>query len=117
MKAILILYLLATFNCDILSIVFCIIGNEKVKAFATEVITKIKKKDWASLPLLVISNFNQLKDAVVSCIGQKQEEEVILKQYNADIYLSCINTCTYENDYSRCVNQCYSKTINNKYNN
>ena len=84
MKAILILCLLATLNCDILSTVFCLIRNEKVKTFATEVISKIKKKEWSTLPTLIFSNFNQLKDAVVSCIGQEEEEKVILKGIDDD---------------------------------
>ena len=107
MKAILILCLLATLNCNFLSTLFCVIGNEKIRAFATEVITKIKNKDWANLPLLVLNNFNQLKDVVVSCIGQK-EEEVVLKQRDADIITSCYRTCgnARPEDYNECVNYC-----------
>ena len=107
MKAILILCLLATLNCNFLSTLFCVIGNEKIRAFATEVITKIKNKDWANLPLLVLNNFNQLKDVVVSCIGQK-EEEVVLKQRDADIITSCYRTCgnARPEDYNECVDYC-----------
>ena len=107
MKAILILCLLATLNCNFLSTLFCVIGNEKVRAFATEVITKIKNKDWANLPLLVLNNFNQLKDVVVSCIGQK-EEEVVLKQSLGDRIASCGNSCqnARPEDYNECVDYC-----------
>ena len=107
MKAILILCLLATLNCNFLSTLFCVIGNEKVRAFATEVITKIKNKDWANLPLLLLNNFNQLKDVVVSCIGQK-EEEVVLKQNLGDRIASCGNSCQYARpeDYNECVDYC-----------
>ena len=107
MKAILILCLLATLNCNFLSTLFCVIGNEKIRAFATEVITKIKNKDWANLPLLLLNNFNQLKDVVVSCIGQK-EEEVVLKQNLGDRIASCANSCrnARPEDYNDCVNYC-----------
>ena len=91
MKVILILCLLATLNCDIISTALCLLGNEKIRTFAIEVISKIKNKEWDDLPFLVIANFSSLKNAVVSCISPK-EEEIILKE-EKDRYGFCTQKC------------------------
>ena len=109
MKAILILCLLVTLNCDIISTAFCLIENEKIRSFAKEAISKIKNKKYADLPTLVISNFSSLKDAVISCIGQKEEEdEVVLKDFFTR-YRLCLQKCSNNgklDQHSRDVLQC-----------
>ena len=92
MKAILILCLLATLNCDIISTALWLLGNEKIRTFAIEVISKIKNKEWDNLPFLVIANFSSLKNAIVSCISPK-EEEIILKE-EKDRYDLCLQKCS-----------------------
>ena len=113
MKVILILCLLATLNCDIISTALCLLGNEKIRTFAIEVISKIKNKEWDNLPFLVIANFSSLKNAVVSCISPK-EEEVILKE-DKDRYDLCLQKCSANgalDPYSRDVRECVVFCVN-----
>ena len=114
MAPILILCLLATLNCDIISTFFCLLGNEKIRTFANEVISKIKNKEWDSLPVLVIENFSSLKNAVVSCIGPKEEEVVLKDEF--DRYELCRQKCSGNMKYDpedpgikECIRFCTSK--------
>ena len=114
MKVILILCLLATLNCDIISTALCLLGNEKIRTFAIEVISKIKNKEWDDLPFLVIANFSSLKNAVVSCISPKEEEVILKDEY--DRLELCTQKCSQNGaldlDYvgvRECINFCVTK--------
>ena len=90
MRVFLVLCLIAALNCDILSTVLCILGNEKVHAVAKEVINAIKNKEWGSLLPIAFNNFNDIKDVVVKCLKSK-DDEVVLKDTREEL---CIKNCS-----------------------
>ena len=62
MKAILILCLLATLNCNFIDTAFCLIGNEKIQDTFTDVFSSIKVKDWIKMLNIIESNLSDIID-------------------------------------------------------
>ena len=106
MRVFLLLCLIAAaLNCNIISTVLCILGNEKVHAIAKEVINAIKNKEWDSLLSIAFNNFNNMKDVVVKCL-KPEDDEVVLKDTKEEL---CIKNCSggyqFEPD-PECVKYC-----------
>ena len=82
MKAILILCLLATLNCNFIDTAFCLIGNEKIQNTFTDVVSAIKEKDFNEIFNIVISNLPDIIDIVGDCVKPEKnddEGEVVLE--------------------------------------
>ena len=83
MKAILILCLLATLNCNFIDTAFCLIGNEKIQNTFTEVVSAIKEKDFNEILKIVISNLPDIIDIVGDCVKPEKKDnegEVVLEK-------------------------------------
>ena len=104
MKVFLILCLLATLNCDIISTVLCLVSNEKLRTVVLEVVDLVKEKQWSTLPFYVLAKFDEVKSIVLNCV--RPDDEVILKDTVEEL---CIKNCSggyaFEPDPS-CVKYC-----------
>ena len=79
MKAILVLCLLASISCfNIINAGICLIGNEKIRTVAGEVISSIKEKDFGKIFSLIILNFSEIKEIVSKCL-KEENDDVLLK--------------------------------------
>ena len=68
MKAILILCLLATLNCNFIDTAFCLIENEKIQDIFTDVFSSIKVKDWIKMVNIIESNLSDIIDIGKECL-------------------------------------------------
>ena len=106
MKAILILCLIASLNCNILEIGMCLFTNGKIISVINEIIKAIKEKNWGNILSIVIFNFEEVKTNAFNCFN----EEPILQISTHD-------------DCQRCFirnlvnpNKCYRICHENNYN-
>ena len=75
MKIILLICLVVSLNCDILSTAICIIRNEKVISVASKLISSITEKKWSEIPEIFFSNFSEIKEIAQNCLKEKKEKE------------------------------------------
>ena len=94
MKAILILCLLASISCfNIINAGICLVGNEKVRTIAKEVITSIKENDFEKILSIISTNFAELKDIVFNCL-KDDNNDIILKRKQGELFVRrCPNYC------------------------
>ena len=96
MKAFLVLCLLASISCiNIIDAGKCLAGNEKVITIAKEVISSIKEKDLRKSFSIIISNFSELKDIVLKCLKDEDENDdiIIQSKYFGSFKIPCQVYC------------------------
>ena len=93
MKAILILCLIATLNCNIVDTAFCLIGNEKIRATFTDVVSAIKEKDWNKIFTTIVLNLSDIIDIVRECVTPEKNDdkgEVVLQGRDNSKCKNCV---------------------------
>ena len=110
MKAILVLCLLVTLNCNLIDTALCIYKNEKVRYVVGEAISAFKSKDWIKIVSLVLQNFEEVKSIVMNCLDDVDDEPVLktpIEEGNL-----CLKKCKDLGDYHErkdCYLDCVSK--------
>ncbi len=69
MKAFLILCLLCTLNCDILSTLICLVQSEPLRNFISVVVAKIPENNLLDLGLYIFGKFEEIKAIFTNCIN------------------------------------------------
>ena len=94
MKAILVLCLLASISCfNIINAGICLVGNEKVRYIAKEVISSIKEKDLGKILSIIISNFSELKDIISNCLKDENDDIMLETKYLGSSNIRCPSYC------------------------
>ena len=109
MKALLILCLIVSLNCNILDIGMWLFSNEKLRNVVGDVIKSIKEKNFVNILSLFLTNFNEVKSIVVNCFN----DEPVLKYYNNCSY--CGRAGLPAPDYWRCLERCKNKPKKERY--
>ena len=100
MKAILLICLIASLNCNLVDTALCLFKNDKVKTIASDILSALNEKDFNKIIEIALSNFSDIKTIVQNCLN---EDEPILQTKTANPpnrfcnpvirYRSCIAYC------------------------
>ena len=71
MKAILIICLIASLNCNIFDVGMCLFSNGKIRSVVSEIFTAIKEKNWENVLSIAISNFEEVKTNAINCFDEE----------------------------------------------
>ena len=75
MKAILLLCLIASLNCNLVDTALCLLQNDKLKSIVSEVIDTLKTQNFNKLIEIVLSNFSDAKSMVLNCLNKETGDE------------------------------------------
>ncbi len=94
MKAFLVFCLFASISCiNIINTGICLVGNEKVRTIAKEVISSIKEKDLRKILSIIISNFSELKGILSKCLKDENDDIVLETKYLGSFIIPCQHYC------------------------
>ena len=85
--------LIATLNCNIVDTAFCLIGNEKIRATFTDVVSAIKEKDWNKIFTTIVLNLSDIIDIVGECVTPEKKDdkgEVVLQGRDNSKCKNCV---------------------------
>ena len=109
MKAFLVLCLLVSISSfDFFKTGFCLLGNEKLRTIAKDVISSLKSQDFTNAISLVISNLEEIKNIVVDCLEldkkNDDDDDIVLQ---CKTYEECLQDCaTYHPKSNLCKAAC-----------
>ena len=115
MKAILLLCLIASLNCNLVDTALCLFQNDKLKSIVSEVIDTLKTQNFNKLIEIVLSNFSDAKSMVLNCLNKEtgDETEPILLDGTYKEITACRLACGKDREcFLRCLEiVCQSESI------
>ena len=71
MKAILLICLIASLNCNLVDTALCLIKNDEVKNVVSEILAAIKEKNFNKIIEIALSKFSDFKLIVQNCLTEE----------------------------------------------
>ena len=109
MKAILLICLIASLNCNLVDTALCLFKNDKVKSIASGILAAVKENNFNKIIEIALSNLSDVKSIVQNCWN----EEPILSKSTGKPPIKICNPVVH---YKSCLAFCYNSSNINKAN-
>ena len=104
MKAILLICLIASLNCNLVDTALCLFTNDKVISIASDILAALKENNFTKIIEIALSKFNDVKLIVQNCLN----EEPVLSLKTAN-YPNPRKVCDPRIRYRACLAFCYNQ--------